>query len=302
VNKLKKWFWQLEEYFYEWKTRYFIKPERVNAVKSGLNSSLVVSLTSYPPRYPKLELTLKCLLSQSIKPDELILWVAKNDYEALPSSVLQLENTFSYFNIRSCDDLGSYKKIIPTLQLWPDSFIVTADDDVYYPKNWLSGLVEAARLAPDRVSGYRLHEITFNLDGNISPYRLWRHNVAANTQSEHLFATGCGGIIYPPNTLHSDVADIKTILSICQNADDVWLYWMLQRGGASVGSVGKQLNVVSWRGSAQTSLTQENYLNNRNDIIIKSLVNHFGNVVPLPHSGSVESAHSARLINFKNTD
>lgn len=39
--------------------------------------------------------------------------------------------------------IGRYKKLIPTLQIEPNSIIVTADDDIYYRTDWLSGLYKA---------------------------------------------------------------------------------------------------------------------------------------------------------------
>ena len=45
--------------------------------KHSLNGKLVVSLTSYPDRYKTLNFTLRTILSQSIKPDKILLWIYK---------------------------------------------------------------------------------------------------------------------------------------------------------------------------------------------------------------------------------
>ena len=42
--------------------------------------------------------------------------------------------------IRFCENLRSYKKIIPALQEYPDAILVTADDDWLYTQDWLAGL------------------------------------------------------------------------------------------------------------------------------------------------------------------
>ena len=48
-----------------------------------------MSLTSYPPRFGTLHLTLACLLDQSVKPDHLILWIAREDIKELPDDIRQ---------------------------------------------------------------------------------------------------------------------------------------------------------------------------------------------------------------------
>ena len=46
--------------------------------------------------------------------------------------------------IRECDNLRSFKKLVPALQTFPNAFIVTADDDLYFAPNWLETLATAA--------------------------------------------------------------------------------------------------------------------------------------------------------------
>src|SRR5688500_19351966 len=74
----------------------------------NLSGELAVSLTSFPPRFDSLHLTLACLLDQSIRPDRVILWIAHQDMERLPVAVTSLEDRG--LEIRECDDLRSYKK------------------------------------------------------------------------------------------------------------------------------------------------------------------------------------------------
>src|SRR5690554_4678603 len=68
----------------------------------GLPERVVVTLTSYPARYATLALTLKSLLTQSVRPDNVILWIAHDDAHSLPSSVTALRN--DGLQIRYCDD------------------------------------------------------------------------------------------------------------------------------------------------------------------------------------------------------
>ncbi len=45
-----------------------------------------------------------------------------------------------------CEDIKSYKKLIPTLKKYPDAIIVTADDDLIYDNKWLEQLYNAAQI------------------------------------------------------------------------------------------------------------------------------------------------------------
>ena len=113
----------------------------------GLQNSVVVSLTSYPPRFPYLDKTIKSLLDQSVKADHTLLWIAVDDIEHLPEAVRSL--TSHGLQIKTCEDIRSYKKIIPALEAFPEATIVTADDDVYYKPDWLEGLVELHKAHPE---------------------------------------------------------------------------------------------------------------------------------------------------------
>lgn len=92
--------------------------------RHGLDAPLILSLTSYPPRFRTLARSLRCLLNQSVSPDRLILWVAEADHAFLPSNVHKLER--QGLEIRTCPDWRSLKKIAPTLMAFPDAYIATA--------------------------------------------------------------------------------------------------------------------------------------------------------------------------------
>lgn len=77
----------------------------------GLDGRLVVTLTSYPPRFPTLGWTLRSLLDQSVRPDHIILWLTEHDLAQLPADVRAL--TDHGLELRTCPDLRSYKKADP---------------------------------------------------------------------------------------------------------------------------------------------------------------------------------------------
>lgn len=236
----------------------------------GLPHQLVVSLTSYPRRYPTLALTLKCLLAQSVRADRTILWIAREDFSSLPGSVRALEA--KGLEIRTCENIRSYKKIIPALAAFPDATIVTADDDVYYSADWLETLVGHA--GEKTIVCHRAHAIKFDQHGRLAPYDKWDFDASADAQL--LFPTGVGGVLYPPGALSPEVMDEALFQKLCPNADDVWLFWMGRRAGSSYAKVPKDWSPITWKGTQETALYLTNMLSHGNDVQIARIMQQFG--------------------------
>lgn len=239
----------------------------------GLTAPLVVSLTSYPPRFPTLALTLQCLLHQSVRPDHLILWIAEADRQALPESVLRL--TAQGLSIRSCDDLKSYKKLIPALQVFGrDVYHVVVDDDMYYASDWLEGLVTEC---DDHSVVCHFSRIWRAADGSIPTYRDWPA-MAPGSTSRHGLLIGHGGVLFPPGSLGAEACDYDLARKLCPLQDDIWWSWQVLRRGYRIKRVHKRSRRCSWPGADDVvALSRDN---NRpgggNDTAIARMLAHYG--------------------------
>jgi hypothetical protein len=253
----------------------------------GLAAPLLVSVTSYPRRFKTLALTVKCLLSQTIAPDAVLLWIAEGDREALPSDVLALQR--AGLTIAYTEDLGSFKKIIPTLRRFPNAFIATADDDVYYWPTWLEELVDAYSPAKREILCHRVNRIRLGSDGLPLPYTQWDFEYQGSEASPLMFPTGVGGVLYPPGHLHPDVLDKPTFRALCPQTDDAWLYWMALRGGSQFRrtplgrpisrrrGTAPRFSMTPWPGSQDVSLWRANVpQGSGNDVQIRNLIERFG--------------------------
>jgi hypothetical protein len=194
--------------------------------------------------------------------------------EALPTAVHSLQS--AGLVIKECDDIRSYKKIIPTLQLYPDTNIVIADDDVCYPPQWLEELHAVSVTSPQVAVCRRGHRINYNCDGSIAPYTEWTMNVGNTAPDPDIFATGMGGVFYPAGIFHEDVHNIALALELCPTADDVWLYWMVRLKGGVFQKIGDPVNFVGWKGTENNSLYQMNVMAGRNDEQVANITHHFG--------------------------
>ena len=186
----------------------------------------IVSLTSFGKRLADTAAyAVNTLLNQSVKPDKIILWVANEDKEnVLPI----LENlTAKGLEIRFCKDIKSYKKIIFALEEFPDDYIITADDDVYYPQNWLEQLLNEHKKNSRKIICHRAHGIRTNENGEPLQYLQWCHFVKPDGRfSANVFPTGVGGILYPPKCFYKDVVNENLFMKLAPKADDIWLWAM----------------------------------------------------------------------------
>lgn len=243
----------------------------------NLPAPLIVSLTSYPERFSSLHLTLKCLLSQNVAPDLVILWIAHADKELLTPNITKLSS--SGLVIDFCDDLRSYKKIIPTLERQMNAYIVTADDDVYYGRSWLKQLVTVSLANPKDVVCHRSHTIRLGTDNLPLPYNNWILDSQQFEASPLTFQTGVGGVLYPPNVFYRDVLNISLFTELCFHADDIWLYWMMRMNGRVSRRVDSRFRMYCWPGTQKNALWLSNMVRCKNDIDIDRMLNHYGNAI-----------------------
>ena len=141
---------------------------------SGINTEtkrqnpVIVSLTSYYERFEKLPVTLYSLLNQSLKPDKIILWLDKKseDLAYLPYEITQFFK--NGLEIRLVEDVKSYTKAYYAFKEFSNAVIVTADDDVFYPKKWLEKLYYSYASHPEDIHVHSAHRVKFN-EGKILP-------------------------------------------------------------------------------------------------------------------------------------
>lgn len=249
---------------------------------------LIVSLTSFPERTPEVHFTIYSLLTQDLKPDEVILWLAKEQYpnglQDLPDVLLGLRQWG--LTIKWTDDLRSYKKLIPALKEYPDDVIVIVDDDVYYPKDWLKKLYEEHLKDPEVVIGHRLHQIKLDKEGKPLFYRQWNKNTTQTKASYCNFLTGCGGILYPPHVFYKDICDIKLIKKLAPYADDIYFWAMSVLNGTKIktfkGRYRKVLLVNPEREMRQTdelTLTKINITNGGNDKQMADVIAYYPEIL-----------------------
>jgi hypothetical protein len=262
-----------------WQRRSTLKPAR-----HQLPAELIISLTSFPARYPILHHTLQSLLTQSVRPDKVVLWLYEEDRATLPDSVRELEQ--EGLSIRTCPrDTRSFKKLIPSLEAYPDAFVVTADDDIFYRPNWLEELL-AGYQGNDDILCLRAHYIRCGDHGKPRPYRTWERKTEACGPSDKLFFTSGAGVLFPPQSLPATACDEQLFTALTPHADDIWLNWMAQASASDVRRVGHNRQVIAWSEARLSSLWEINKTaESGNDKQIEAVIERFGFPARLDKSG-----------------
>lgn len=255
-------------------------PGRKNGTSSSKRKQkIIVSLTTYPKRIDTIWLTIETLMRQSVKPDEIILWLAnsqfKNGMNSLPETLLCLQNRG--LTIRFCDDLRSHKKYYYTLQEYPQDLIILADDDMFYPKDTIQKLLKLHKKWPEDICCItaQVMEPSFQ-----APPSSWRNPRLDEHKLQHTdriqVFTGSGTLI-PSNALHPDTFDQDQLQRLCFHADDLWITFMAHRNGTRITTLKKWRPFpVSIYGTAEGSLYYINAEGKQNDVQWQNLLDYYG--------------------------
>jgi hypothetical protein len=242
-----------------------------NNLSNNTNSSsntaneLVVSVTSYGQRVNTVHITLLSLLTQTVQPSTLILWLAEDEFRlaTLPKPLLALR---AYgLQIAFCPDIGSYKKLIPALTRYPNATHVTFDDDIVYPATQLEQLITSHQQFPDCIICHRAHEIKHDNKGRLLPYQQWLFGSKQEQPSLKIMAIGMGGVLYPKASLNHEVLNQQAFMQHCPQADDIWFKLMATKNNTMIKLVNTPIsyeNYLHIPNSQTTALWHTNKYNN----------------------------------------
>lgn len=186
---------------------------------------VIVSLTSYGNRLNNVHIALESILRQKAQPNNIILWVADDDFMRITWRVKK--QCRRGVEVRRCPDIGPHKKYFYVMQENPSALVVTADDDLIYRRSWLGELLDSYKRAPSAVHCHRAKAITMKA-GKLAPYDTWSQALAYwNGDSRCIFPTSGGGVLFPPGALDERAFDLEALMRCCPRADDVWVKAML---------------------------------------------------------------------------
>lgn len=188
-------------------------------------AAVVVCMTTYGRRIASVHHALESIARGTQRPRRLILWLdGESDFrEATASGRLRRLITRG-LEVAIAEPMGPHAKYYPYVRSESSHELplVTADDDIIYPKDWLEKLASAYASEPDVIHCYRAHEFTIR-NGRPAPYASWPP-VTVTAPRFSSFLTGVSGVIYPPNFLDHLREMGDRFRSTAAKADDVWLH------------------------------------------------------------------------------
>ncbi|MFB2551039.1 hypothetical protein [Ensifer soli] len=258
--------------------------------------TVIVSLTTIDSRIGHVGKVLKSIYEQSFSPRKIFLNISEDsfmldkgiDKNSLPDDLIDMQN-HGMIEINFTRNIGPYRKIFDAQRLYGGSFryIVTADDDVVYPRDWLKGLVEAAAGGGHAITAYRCRAM-ITANGGLAPYNKWPMIRDENTgfgdvplaqRPLFTFATGRGGILYSTD-IFSDLDLLETLRQQAPAQDDVVLKFISMSQGvpvhrvpmAEAGTRGREFPTLLIEGEESAGLFNQINISGGNDAAIGRVV------------------------------
>ena len=189
--------------------------------------------------------------------------------------------------IRLVEDLRSHTKYYYALKEYNNSFVITVDDDCYYPENLIENLMKIHREYPNSIASNRIHKIKFKENYDL-PYAKWSHNFSPkNNVNGTYLLTGVGGVLYPPKIFDAPFFNATVFMEKCKFADDIWLSVNAFRLGINIASNGKfNKDMIAISKTGDVRLLNYNSKGNGNDSQLRAVLDYFkmGNLVNYKNS------------------
>lgn len=254
------------------------------------NNEVIVSLTTLPKRLHLVHFAIESIISQTIKPKNIILWITKNiDLNLnITSELINLKNRG--LEIFQVDDLGPHTKLLYALKKYPNNPIVTIDDDIVYPINMIEKLLDNFEKNNNSIICNWAREIAFDSKGIVRGVRkgilltppllekVIEQAESYNPEPNPLaFPYGTSGVLYPPNSLDKRVFDEKLFQKLCPKEDDIWFKAMSLLKGTDVVVTNLGINPSHYciSGSQSYALRHNNHGKGENEEQMKKVFNYF---------------------------
>lgn len=287
MNKLHKLYSKLiggRNHFYKRFFRFFIKiisnifiPFYYMIFKISVvnKENVIISLTTFPKRIEKTWIVIESLLRQSKPPKKIVLTLSRLQFPSendLPKKLLKLRSEGLEI-LWTDDDLRSHKKYYYVMQKYNKDIIVTVDDDFIYEKRMLEKLLDFHEKYPKCVITH------LGLKKKGINYHNWE-NVFFKSfgPTKDIMPLGGSGVLYPPNSLHSDAFNKDLIKKLCPLADDIWLNSMVILNSVNIVKTDYDIYLIPLIFAENIELYKTNVIEDKNNHQILALISKYPNL------------------------
>lgn len=269
-----------------WKNR--VRSVNYSGLSGKKDIALIVSLTSFPARIEYVHIPIESMLMQSVKPDMIILWLAETQFpnkeKDLPQELLDL--TQYGLSIEWCDDIRSYKKLVPTIEKYPEAAVITIDDDLYYSPKIIEKLVSSSKLKEKTISCHRAQRIE-KAEGDCDIRKFVRKDIWCPYPRPSFLnqLTGGAGTYFPAHSLYKDVVDRKLFMNLAPTNDDIWFWAMAVLGGYRCNVVKRREKFLYPVKNSQHEGIALNHYNNHGSMPVyeqmQNIFNHYPQLIEI---------------------
>ena len=235
---------------------------------------IIVSFTSIPSRFQVIHLTVRSILAATKKPEKIVLWLNEQLKNNLPKSLTDVVG--ARFEIRYVEGNLPHRKLLHSLQAFPEKVIVTCDDDMMYSPEWLQRLYQDHLDYPADIIANECRGINYDAEGETRPYYYWYKEDGKAVTYDSLLPLGYGGVLYPPRCLHDDVFKAELYLKLAPKADDLWFKAMaLLKGTAARRASNSPQKPIPIFNSQSVSLKATNVKQDGNRLQWEAIAQHY---------------------------
>lgn len=199
---------------------------------------IVVSLTTYGKKIHEVYLVIESIFQQTVRPNKVILWLSDKHFSLDNIPVVLRRQMERGLEIRFCNDVRSYTKVIYAFEEFPNAHVISVDDDIVYPFDMIESFLCAYKNNPNRIYFNRGHRMLFDKKNQkMFPYLDWCKAGYAKDSSILNLPLGVYGIFYPASIINKEVLNKSVFLDICPMADDVWFKAMSLINGVECSAV-----------------------------------------------------------------
>lgn len=250
-------------------------PTEFGLTEKKRDQKVIVSFTSFPKRINTVWITVETLMQQTVKADEIILWLAESQFPSIDDVPMNLRRLQACgLTIRFCKDLRSHKKYFYVMQEHPDDLIILVDDDTFYPKDMIEKLLQLHKDNPEDIVCMTPQIISPAFDSLPSEWR----NPKPNEKIQHSYYAqpySGQGTLYPPHVIPDEAFQEDLVMELCPYADDLWLKFMSLTTGTRTTAIYPFRSIpVTIYGTGESSLWYINGQDGQNDKQWERIMDH----------------------------
>ncbi len=230
---------QIEDFFKKRRIRRKVFKIATGTIDGILQENdIVVSVTSYGKRVrTMLPYMLYSVCTQEQLPHKVVVYLDSNNWD--DKKLPKILNEYKRIGVEFyyCDDLRSYKKLIPALQMFPMNPILVFDDDFYYNNQYVKWMNNAYNKSNKKTVIGSWGCTPEKIDGIYIPYNQWKDCTISSSHSSIAFYSGYG-TLFPPQIFDEEIKKSEIFLKLCPFADDIWFWGMMERQNISRAYLG----------------------------------------------------------------